>query len=216
MYLYGAGGHCNVVREVLKSNGIAIDGLFDDDETKHEFKGHQVDKGIQLNGHKLLMPLPTPLIICIGNNASRAMIDKKLNALYGQAIHRSAIIADDVVIGDGTVVLQGAIIQTGSKIGRHALINTCASVDHDNVIGNYVHISPKATLCGHVEVGEGTQIGAGAVVIPKVKIGKWCVIGAGTIVLKDIPDYSIAVGNPAHILPAKSEAYKRCQLFNSQ
>jgi acetyltransferase EpsM len=80
------------------------------------------------------------------------------------------------------------------------LVNTAASIDHDNRIGDYAHISPHVTLCGHVEVGEGTHIGAGAMVIPKVKIGKWSTIGAGTVVLHDIGDHVTAVGNPARIL----------------
>jgi acetyltransferase-like isoleucine patch superfamily enzyme len=80
------------------------------------------------------------------------------------------------------------------------LVNTAASIDHDNEIGDYAHISPHATLCGHVKVGEGTHIGAGAVVIPSIRIGKWCTVGAGTVVIRDIPDYATAVGNPAKII----------------
>ncbi|MEZ5341272.1 MAG: DapH/DapD/GlmU-related protein [Acidimicrobiales bacterium] len=85
-------------------------------------------------------------------------------------------------------------------IGRHVLINTGASVDYDNIIGDFAHISPNTTLSGHVEVGEGTHIGAGATVIPSVKIGRWCTIGAGSVVLSDIPDFATAVGVPARIL----------------
>jgi acetyltransferase EpsM len=51
------------------------------------------------------------------------------------------------------------------------LVNTAASIDHENVIGDYAHVSPHATLCGRVHVGEGTHIGAGAV---QFKNGKWC------------------------------------------
>ena len=39
--------------------------------------------------------------------------------------------------------MQGAIIQTGIYIGKHCIINTGASVDHECVIEDYVHISPS-------------------------------------------------------------------------
>ena len=79
-------------------------------------------------------------------------------------------------------------------------MNTSASIDHDNVLGDFVHISPHATLCGEVEVGEGTWIGAGTVVKQCVKIGKWSIIGAGSVVVNDIPDGVLAYGNPCKII----------------
>ena len=87
-----------------------------------------------------------------------------------------------------------------AQVGRHCIINTGASVDHECVIEDYVHISPHSTLCGNVSVGAGSWIGAGTTVIPGVKIGKWSVIGAGSVVTKDIPDRVLAVGNRCEII----------------
>jgi sugar O-acyltransferase (sialic acid O-acetyltransferase NeuD family) len=101
--------------------------------------------------------------------------------------------------------MQGAIIQASSVVGKHCIINTGASVDHDCNIADFVHISPHATLCGDVTVGEGSWIAAGATIIPGVKIGKWCVIGAGSVVTKDIPDYSLAAGNRCKIIKKINE-----------
>jgi hypothetical protein len=52
----------------------------------------------------------------------------------------------------------------------------------------------------HVEIGHDVWIGHGAVVLPGRRIGTGAVIGAGSVVTKDIPDYMIAVGNPARVL----------------
>ena len=49
-------------------------------------------------------------------------------------------------------------------------------------------------------VGEDCWIGGGAIICPGVTIGDRCVIGAGSVVTKDIPDDSIAVGNPARVI----------------
>ncbi len=191
MYLYGASGHAMVIMDILKANGISIEGLVDDNLERKDLLGHPVFHG---------KTDASPLIISIGNNKVRKKISENYPAEFGTAIHPLAIVSEHAQIGEGTVVMQGAIIQTCAEIGKHCIINTGASVDHECLIGDYVHISPHATLCGNVRVGEGTWIGAGTTVIQGVKIGKWCMIGAGSVVTKDIPDGVLAVGNRCKII----------------
>jgi acetyltransferase EpsM len=96
--------------------------------------------------------------------------------------------------------MAGVTINSTVSIGKHCIINTNASVDHDCLLEDFVHVSPNATLCGGVRIGEGTHIGASAVVIPEIKIGQWVTVGAGSVVINDIPDYATVVGNPARII----------------
>jgi acetyltransferase EpsM len=72
-------------------------------------------------------------------------------------------------------------------------------------LGNYVHVSPNATLCGDVNIGEGAHIGTGAIVIPGIKIGEWVTIGAGAVIIKDVPDKVTVVGNPGRILELRHQ-----------
>lgn len=51
-----------------------------------------------------------------------------------------------------------------------------------------------------ITIGEDTWLGGGVIVCPGVTIGKRCIIGAGSVVTKDIPDDSMAVGNPAKVI----------------
>ena len=51
-----------------------------------------------------------------------------------------------------------------------------------------------------ITIGEDCWLGAGVIVCPGVTIGPRCVIGAGSVVVKDIPDDSMAVGNPARVI----------------
>ena len=51
-----------------------------------------------------------------------------------------------------------------------------------------------------ITIGDDCWIGGGAVICPGVTIGNGCVIGAGAVVTKDIPDNSLAVGNPARVI----------------
>lgn len=51
-----------------------------------------------------------------------------------------------------------------------------------------------------ITVGDNVWIGANVCVLPGVSIGDNCVIGAGSVVVKDIPPYSLAVGNPCKVV----------------
>ncbi len=52
----------------------------------------------------------------------------------------------------------------------------------------------------HIDIGHDVWVGHGAIVLPGRRIGTGAVIGAGSVVTKDIPDYAIAVGNPARVI----------------
>lgn len=51
-----------------------------------------------------------------------------------------------------------------------------------------------------IEIGDNSWIGGGSIINPGVKIGKNVVIGSGSVVTKDIPDNSVAVGNPCRVI----------------
>ncbi len=51
-----------------------------------------------------------------------------------------------------------------------------------------------------ITIGNDTTIGANSVILSGVTIGEHCFIGAGSVVTKDVPSYSICVGNPAKII----------------
>ena len=195
MILFGASGHAKVILDTLEKQGIKVDFLVDANREIKTLQSYSV-----VNELEYKFKETDKVIVSIGSNTIRQKIVEKLKVKYGWAIHPSAVLGDDVVIGEGTVVMAGAVINSSSVIGSHSIINTSASVDHDCVLGDFVHVSPNATLCGHVSVGEGTQIGAGATVIPTLSIGKGATIGAGTVVLSNIPDYAIVAGNPGKII----------------
>lgn len=191
MYLCGAGGHAKVIIDILEANDIKIEGLFDDDTSIKTLMNYPVFHTEKLKG---------PLVISVGNNKIRKKIASTAGIEFRTAIHPSAIISKYVHIDAGTVVMQGAIIQSCTNIGKHCIVNTSVSIDHECMIEDFVHISPHATLCGNVCVGEGTWIGAGVTVIQGIKIGKWSVIGAGSVVTKDVPDNVIAYGSPCKVI----------------
>ena len=66
-----------------------------------------------------------------------------------------------------------------------------------------------------VTIGDNVWIGGSSVVCPGVRIGNNVVIGAGSVVTKDIPDYSVAVGNPSKIIRKITEDDRR-KLFKNE
>lgn len=192
IFLIGASGHAKVVMEVIESMGATVTALVD------KTNENQYVKNIPIIGEREFKSKGN-VIIAIGNNATRKQLAKN-NWQYTKAKHVSALVSDSVVVGNGTVIMQGAIIQIDSTIGKHVIVNTRAQIDHDCIIHDFVHVGPGAVLCGNVSVGEGTLIGAGSVVLPGKKIGRWAIIGAGSVVTKDVEDNSVAVGNPAQVI----------------
>ncbi|MBP3763148.1 MAG: acetyltransferase [Bacteroidales bacterium] len=198
LYLYGASGHGKVVKDILDAQGRPLEGFIDDNpqvdsicDMKVEHQAHNADE----------------IIISVGNNEIRRRIAERTTCdIETAAIHPNTCIAATASIGDGTVVMAGAVVNADAKIGKHCIINTGATVDHECQIGDYVHIAPGVHLCGQVQVGEGTLVGVGSSVIPCVNIGRWCVIGAGSVVLNDVPDGSVAYGNPCRVVKQRASA----------
>ena len=56
-----------------------------------------------------------------------------------------------------------------------------------------------------VTIEDGCWIGGGVIILPGVTIGRGSVIGAGSVVTKNIPDNSLAVGNPCKVVRAVNE-----------
>ena len=76
------------------------------------------------------------------------------------------------------------------------IINTCASVDHDCDVADFVHVSVGAHVAGTCTIGERTWIGAGATVSNNITICPDCMIGAGGVVIRNICEKGTYVGSP--------------------
>lgn len=187
--IIGASGHGRVIADIVRACGDEVVGFLDDDKNLNTI-------GIVSDYEKYIS---YEFIIGIGNSEVRKRISC-LPCRWYTGIHPSAVVSDEVVIGEGTVVMPNAVINSGSVVGRHSIINSGAIVEHDNKIGSYSHISVGAKLGGTVEIGSETWVGIGAVVSNNISICDNCVIGAGTVVIKDIEETGTYVGIPARKL----------------
>ena len=121
-------------------------------------------------------------------------------------VARTALVSPGVEADASAQIFEGSYIGPDSKIERHCVINTGATVEHDCVIGEFSHISVRAVVLGSVFVGKQVFVGAGSILLPGVTIGDGATIGAGAVVTKDVAPNTKVVGSPARPI---SEAVKR-------
>lgn len=148
-----------------------------------------------------------------------------VTALYGE---RYISIGEGTIVGPHTSLSAGVSPEheLGDvevlSIGSHTLIGKgSAVVAHERVVigdnvftGHNVYVTDANhgyedvnTPIGQqfapsrpVAIGEGSWLGHGTVVLPGASIGAHVVIGAGSVVTSNIPDRSVAVGNPARVI----------------
>lgn len=108
--------------------------------------------------------------------------------------------------------------RNGLQVGRNFHMLPGVIIDYSHcwhiTIGDDVTMAPHVHILAHdastkmhlgysrigkVRIGNRVFIGASTIVLPGVTIGDNVVIGAGSVVSHDIPDNSVAAGNPARV-----------------
>lgn len=197
LLIIGASGHGKVVADIaLKMNKWQSIAFLDDDKSIKTSIGLEV---IGTSDDIFTHIDEYEIFVGIGNNDTRQRIHEMLET-FGASIpiliHPSAVIGSQVDVGTGTVVMAGVVVNCCTKIGKGCIINTGSTIDHDNCIEDFVHVSPGSHLAGTVKVGKGSWLGIGSVVSNNINIANGCKVGAGSVVVKDISESGVYVGVP--------------------
>lgn len=198
----GAGGHAKVLVDALLAGNVDLIGITDNDPAK---VGDRLLGVTVLGSDDVLANYPpnvADLVLGVGS-VRVSEIRQKIFAHFKMAgyqfrtiVHPSAVIAREVVLGEGCQVMAGAIIQAGSHLGENILVNTRASIDHDCRIGDHVHLGPGTTLCANVSIGEGCHVGSGATITQGIRLGRNVQVGAGALILRNCEDTTCHLGVP--------------------
>jgi acetyltransferase-like isoleucine patch superfamily enzyme len=109
-----------------------------------------------------------------------------------------------ITVGRRSLIGEGCILrgQGGITIGDDVYLGTLVQI----LAVNHVFydttrpISMQGITAQGISIGDGSWIGSGAIILDGVRIGRNVVVGAGAVVTRDVPDYCIAVGNPARVI----------------
>jgi UDP-3-O-[3-hydroxymyristoyl] glucosamine N-acyltransferase len=84
-------------------------------------------------------------------------------------------------------------------IGNSSIIANNVTIGHGTKLGKRVKVAPGVVISGSCDIGNDTWIGPNVSIKENITIGANCFIGIGSVVLQDVPDDSIAYGNPAKV-----------------
>jgi acetyltransferase-like isoleucine patch superfamily enzyme len=112
-------------------------------------------------------------------------------------------------IGDGSSIHDNFLISCNDTItlGRHVGLANGVFLSDANHIYHNKDIPPLLSpneFGKPIRIDDFCWLGINTVVLPGVSIGKQCVVAANSVVTKDVPDYTMVIGNPARHLPLKS------------
>lgn len=118
---------------------------------------------------------------------------------------------DNIEIGNNVMINRDCTFSAhgGIKIGNGVVFAHCVDVftGEHNYDSHDLECLPfdERFKCAPVEIGDYAWIGSHVVIMPGVKIGRGSVIGAASVVTKNVPDYAIAVGNPAKTIKYRNK-----------
>ncbi|MDQ2178551.1 DapH/DapD/GlmU-related protein [Marinifilum sp. D714] len=162
----------------------------------------------------------------IGRNAQlygeKLIFGSNVKIATNVSIFRNVTVGNNVNIGDNVEIRCNK--KNRITIGNNCTINRNSMIMGNVVVGNYCLIAPNCKIIGSnhnfsdrkefikkqgisskgIEIEDDVWLGANVVIVDGVTIGMGSVIGASSVVTKDIPPYSIAVGNPCRVIKKRN------------
>ncbi|HLZ09090.1 MAG TPA: acyltransferase [Chloroflexota bacterium] len=147
-------------------------------------------------------------------------------SVHPTALVESAMIGDGTTIWAYCHVLAGAVIGRNCNLGDHCYVEAQATIGDDVVLKNGVSVWSGVAIENRVFVGpnvaftndraprakvfnstvvptlirEGASLGANATILCGIIVGRYAMVGAGAVVTRDVPDFGLALGNPARVV----------------
>ena len=151
--------------------------------------------------------------ISFGARKIRAYLASKFIAYAGKNINiqKNAIFSSDLKIGDNSGIGENSFVQPRVSIGKNVMMGPECFIYTKNHETSRVDIPMINQGYGEfrpVTIGDDVWIGSRVTILPGVTIGEGCVIGACAVVTKDVPPYSVAVGNPARVVKNRKDNQK--------
>lgn len=159
-----------------------------------------------------------------------AIIDEGSFIGDGTRIWHFSHIMSECTIGKGCNLGQNVVVSPGVRLGNNVKVQNNVSIYTGVTCQDNVFLGPSMVFTNVINprsevnrrgeyqstlVCKGATIGANATIMCGITIGAYAFIGAGTVILKDVPPYSIQVGNPGRHIGWMSEQGQRLQFDTS-
>lgn len=129
----------------------------------------------------------------------------------GTKVWNQAQIREQAVLGSDCIVSKNVYVDTGVSIGSRVKIQNNVNVYAGVTVEDDVFLGPSMTFTNDLyprafnsewkitetTVKKGASIGANATIVCGTIIGEYAMVGSGSVVTKNVPPYTLAVGNPA-------------------
>lgn len=182
--LIGNGGHA---REVMAQMGVNLLRFVD-------------DQYVDNNTLPLSQFDPTKYVamVAIANSKDRYDITQRLpkETQFFTFIHPTALLMDDIEIGEGSFIGAYSILTTNIKLGKHTILNRGNHIGHDCRIGDYFSAMPGSIVSGNVTIHDCVYLGTNSSIKEKLSIHSLTTIGLNSGVVHNIEESGTYGGTP--------------------
>ena len=140
-----------------------------------------------------------------------ANVSNKAQIGAGTKVWINVQIRENSEIGESCIISKDVYIDHAVKIGHRCKIQNSVSIYNGVEIGNDVFVGPNACFTNdkvprafntdwkitQTRIESGASIGANATIVCGIIIGEYAMVAAGSVVTKDVPPYTLVMGNPA-------------------
>ncbi|MFT4031282.1 MAG: acetyltransferase [Siphonobacter sp.] len=201
--IFGAKNLGKTVLDIFNRNEVLVYGFLEDDESLHGTEIGEVavlgatdNEGFtKLIGHKC------EAFVAVEDRLERKSLVEFLHETRHvqpvNAVHPTAILAEDAHIEHGNMIAAGVIVQPFAHIANHCLLHTGAIIDTEARLDDFVQVGAGSIVGAGAKLGENVFVGSGVTIVPGVEIGKNARIGAGSVVIENVAANATVFGNPA-------------------
>lgn len=164
LFVLGAGGHGKAVAEAALLSGKWQRVLFIDDRWPELKESFNLPVVSSVAGLAKVSSDAQGAIAAVGNNEVRqqwCMAIEQAGIELVSVVHPRAYVSSSVALGAGAAVMALAVVGVDAQVGRGAIINANATLDHDAVLGDFGHLGVGVQIAGGVRVGARAWLQAG-------------------------------------------------------
>lgn len=152
-----------------------------------------------------------------------ANVSPQANIGAGTKVWINVQIREKADIGAGCILSKDVYVDHSVKIGDRCKIQNSVSVYHGVEIGNDVFVGPHVVFTNDrvprafnadwkitpTRIADGASLGANCTIVCGVTVGEYAMVAAGSVVTRDVPPYTLVMGNPARAVARVDKAGNR-------